>query len=297
MSPRPRALSIIAPALTLFLGASFSGEATAAAPSPDDPTTGGEASASVSTGGVAAGGGAARNAAPTGNRFRLHVDGEFFGWSHYNPDGDTMGMGEDDQTNFVGFGIGRGLSYMPGEWAHSGAGFGGGGGIGGGMGGSPMMGVGFGVLILDERAVVGARTGMSLGHAAPANDMNARGTSFGGELLPYFRFMFLPGTIRPYVEGHFGFGGSVIKVATEDMDGEQYWGRGHVISPIVGAGGGAMLFLNEHFSVDLGLNFDFLAPHTRETYSDNQDVLENTDWEKHGNLIALTLNTGISGWF
>lgn len=159
-----------------------------------------------------------------------------------------------------------------------------------------MMGLGFGVVILGGNAVVGARAAMALGHNAPQDDNEARTTNFGGELLPYFRYMFLAGAIRPFVEGHFGFGGGLTK-GIVTVDGEDYWAAGHGIAPIVGAAGGAMFFINEHVSIDLGLNFDYMSLHSRRTVSDNNPVQDDTDWSKDADLILMTINTGISGWF
>ncbi len=205
----------------------------------------------------------------------IGIDTSFFGFGHWNPDGGPA----DDGTNFVGFGVGRAVATQNNIIQPA-----------------PLVGLRGGAVILGGNAVVGARLTFSVFAAVPENEDAGKTTVFNGELIPFFRYLFMPGNfIRPYVEGHVGLGGGLTKNVVDIPVIGQVVTTGHQISPIVGAGGGAIFFLNEHFSVDVGLGFDYMAPHTRVT--DDDPDTEEEGWDKAGDLISLEVLAGISGWF
>lgn len=256
-----------------------------AAPSPS-------ASASASTSGSASASGSGSGAGNTsGKKVRVGIDTEVFGWANVNPDGGPS----DDSYNLVGFGVGRALLSEQ-AFVNGGAG----GPFGIGVGTLPHVGIHAGGVILDGRAVVGARFAFALGGFTTEREDDFHAFLFSGELVPYFRWMFMQGWLRPYVEGHFGFGGGLVRTTNTDpmVPDDANSATTHVIAPLVGAGGGAMFFLTDSVSIDLGLGFDYAAPHGRATYEEEAPpVFENTDWQKLSDNIALNITAGISGWF
>lgn len=217
-----------------------------------------------------------------GKPWRLHFESEFFGLSHFNGDGGVMGE-DDDKSLSVGFGIGR-VAY-----------------IDGGYGAAPfaayvsrpVLSFGVGYAFSKERAIVGAKVALTVDGFDVGED--SRSTLVGGRFIPYFQWMFLPGSwVRPYVEARVGFGGAARKV---DPDPEvDVRATTHVIYPQVGFGGGVHLFPVDYFSVDLGLNFDYLAPHTRTSY-EGDPAPDNTEWDKFGDVINFGVLLGASVWF
>jgi hypothetical protein len=118
----------------------------------------------------------------------------------------------------------------------------------------------------------------------------------GGRLVPYFQWMFLPGSwVRPYVEVRLGFGGSS-RSFRDEMDPDEQRFTQHFIYPLVGVGGGVHLFPVDYFSVDLGLNFDYVAPHGRTTLRDPPPGFDD-NWDKLGDLINFGVLLGVSVWF
>ncbi|MBC8072325.1 MAG: hypothetical protein IAG13_28645 [Deltaproteobacteria bacterium] len=154
----------------------------------------------------------------------------------------------------------------------------------------PMFGFGLGYVFAEDRAIVGAKLSVSVdGYNI---DSDSRTLAVGGRLVPYFQWMFMPDRwIRPYVEARVGFGGSA-DVADDDDTGRT---TGHVIYPLVGAGGGVHMFPRDWFSVDLGLNVDYAAPFGRTTF--RNDDLDDTDWEKAADVVNFGILLGMSTWF
>ncbi|MBX7081594.1 MAG: hypothetical protein K1X88_20500 [Nannocystaceae bacterium] len=235
---------------------------------------------------MAVGASAPASAAPKvrgadGKRFRLHFDTNIFDFSHFNRNGGNLND-PGDRVNSVGFGIGR---PRPIDSGYPG----------------PLMprnvfGIGFGYVFLQHRAIVGARAAL-LVDGSDVGDNDGRATVVAGQIVPYFHWMFLPGRwVRPYVEGRVGFGGGV-DVGDEDVDndGNRERRTAHVLFPTVGVGGGVHLFPVDFFSVDLGLDFDYVAPHGRDTFEDPD--LDDTDWGKLGDGIVLGLRAGASVFF
>jgi hypothetical protein len=216
-----------------------------------------------------------------GKPWRLHFETEFLGVTHFNPDG-----GDDDpdekQTN-VGFGIAR-PSVLDDHGAL----------VGGAVFGRPLFGVGFGYAFSKERAIVGGKLALTVDGIDVGDDTNE--TLVGGRLVPYFQWMFLPGSwVRPYVEVRLGFGGAAR--VTSDPDDPDVEFTQHFIYPLVGAGGGVHLFPVDYFSVDLGLNFDYVAPHARDTFDGDPPPGEDESWDKLGDLVNFGVLLGASVWF
>jgi hypothetical protein len=216
-------------------------------------------------------------------RFRLHADTEFFGVTHFDDRTDPAGARVD--STLVGFGIGR-----P-PIADSGA-------CGGGvlaicsLGVRPLWGLGFGFAFAEQQGIVGARFAFTADGLFRDND--TRLSLVGGQFVPYFRWVFLPGrTVRPYVEGRLGLGGGSTTWRDRNDDERESYG---VIYPTVGAGGGVHIFIIDAFSLDLGLNFDYLAPHTRGRTRVGPVTIER-DWEQASNVINFAALAGFSVWF
>ncbi|MGH1348182.1 MAG: hypothetical protein ACRBN8_41895 [Nannocystales bacterium] len=212
----------------------------------------------------------------TGKRFRFHGELDVLSFSHFNPDGDG------ENTNRLGFGFGRPTGadrlLVPPVWS-----------------------LGFGYVFLGGNAIVGGRFAFNLDtegdedDGGPGGPVPSRTTAVSGQLVPYFRYLFLPGKrARPFIEGRFGFGGSAGSTRIE-TDPEQLYSFSE-IHPIVGVGGGAHIFLIDAFSIDLALTFDYAAPHTKGR-SEVGDVIIEEDYSKDGDFINLAAQAGFSVWF
>lgn len=215
--------------------------------------------------------GDASAAEPTnaGKRFRFHGELDVLSFSHWNPDGD----GDNDNT--IGFGFGR-VTGVDRQLA------------------LPSWSLGFGYVFLDGNAIVGGRFAFNLessgddDDAATGDPDDEHQPTVSGQLVPYFRYLFLPGRrVRPFLEARFGFGGSTDRYDT---------GSDSTIYPTVGFGGGAHIFIVDAFSVDLGLLFDYAAPHSRST-SEVGDTRTEEDYDKNGDYINLAAQAGFSAWF
>lgn len=213
-----------------------------------------------------------------GKRFRIHADTEFAAMGIFDPDGSTGPIG------YGGFGVGR-PGVMDGNVITQ----------------QPSYGLGFGYMIVPGKGILGARLSMHGNGTideAPDDAADVSTTNFGGYFVPYFQWMFLEGNwVRPYVEGRLGFGGGLTRVKGQlpgPMGGGDFEQTGHTISPNVGVGGGAHFFIVDAFSIDLGLNFDFFAPHGR-TRGDGV-TNDERDWDKTGYLFNFGALAGISIW-
>jgi hypothetical protein len=205
---------------------------------------------------------------------RIHADSEFFGFTHINPDGN----GNDDVSNSVGLGIGRPMTSDASPY---------------GIPPRPLFGLGGAYGLAKGRAWIGGKAAF-LFDAMDVGDEDNASTYAGGQFVPYFRWIFLPGKgIRPYVEAHFGFGGGVNSFERDEA-GERVSESVHVIYPIVGMGGGLHFFLVDAVSIDLGLNFDYIAPFGRR--SGDAVPEEDEDWDKLADMINLNILLGLSVW-
>jgi hypothetical protein len=201
-----------------------------------------------------------------GSRLRMHFDTQVVGGAAFDPEG------EEDTTVSLGAGLPRpailedraGLSR-------------------------PLLGFGLG-WVVGERAVLGAKLALTVDAFGLEDDDPA--VFVGGRFIPYFHWMFLPGALaRPYMEVRAGIGGAS-SFADAAAGGRV---RNHVIYPLVGAGLGVHLFPHDRFSLDLGLDADYLAPFVRTTYSD--PAREDRAWDKRGDMLAFGALLGFSAWF
>lgn len=220
---------------------------------------------------------AAPSAAPDA-KVRVHVDTDFFGFSHFNPDDNDD---DDSNLNVVGFGVGR-PSFID----------------GGLIAARPVLTFGIGALLLNNHAVLGARVAFVVDGVLQGNDNN---TIVAGRLVPYFNYMFNPsGRFRPYIGARFGFGGGASTYENVNEEGE-VTGRGtnHTIYPIVGLQGGVHIFLVERVSLDAGLAFDYAAPHSRGVVREPPPPPEadEDDFDKDGDAINVAVTLGLSAWF
>ncbi len=206
---------------------------------------------------------------------RVHIDSEALGGAWTGVDGDADGDGEADRDSLsFGAGLARSSLIDSGPAVFS----------------RPLIGFGLGYVFADDRAVLGAKLGLSIDGLAI--DSDARTVAVGGRFVPYFHWMFRPDRwLRPYAEARVGLGGSTVSTDS-DLVGRS---TGHVIYPILGAGGGVHFFAREWFSIDVGLNVDYAAPFTRRTFED--DEMEDTDFDKAADVVNFGVLLGMSMWF
>jgi hypothetical protein len=220
------------------------------------------------------------SAAPTADppaKVRVHVDTDLFGFTHYDPDDNDA---DGSNTNIVGFGLGRPTIIDGGRALFD----------------RSVLGFGIGGLILQRRAVIGARVAFVVDGYLSGDDND---TAVGGRLVPYFNYMFGPfGRVRPYVGAHVGFGGGSITFE-EDFGGAVTRSRVGVIYPIAGVQGGAHIFLVDRVSLDAGLSFDYLAPHSKVTQLEPppDPAAPEDDFDKDGNVFNVAITLGLSAWF
>jgi hypothetical protein len=93
-------------------------------------------------------------------------------------------------------------------------------------------------------------------------------------------------------EAHFGLGGTTRIAESESGD---YRRVDNVIWPTVGFIGGAHFFPVHFFSIDLGLGFDYLAPHGR--FEQDAPTPDQQDWDQTANVFNLAVQVGMSVWF
>lgn len=214
----------------------------------------------------------AKGAADT--RFRLHFDTDLLGFTHVNLDGDN-GSDDADRENSLGFGIGR--LTLADSTLNS-------------------MGIGFGYVFLDDRAVVGGRFSLVVDGSGLGE--SSKTTNFRSQFAPYFKWMFLPGGwVRPYVEGRIGIGGGVVSTtSTDDDTGIETQLVTNTLFPFGGVGGGVHLFPIDRFSVDLGLNLT-LAGAYEKSKTRIDDTEETEDWDNEAFVLNVAAMVGVSTWF
>ncbi|MCA9708000.1 MAG: hypothetical protein KDK70_19260 [Myxococcales bacterium] len=226
------------------------------------------------------------HAAPSANpdaKVRVHVDTDFFGVTHFNPqDNDAAGS----NINVVGFGIGR-PTFIDGSLLDANV-F---------LINRPVLAFGVGGVLLGGRAVLGARAAFTVDGAIRRDVNNA--TFVAGRLVPYFNWMFNPaGRVRGFIGGRFGMGGAAI-TTDNDIAGTPVRGRFNSIYPIVGVQGGLHIFVVERVSLDPGLSFDYAAPHSRFRQLDPEPPPDTPvdDFDKDGDSINFAVTFGLSAWF
>lgn len=208
-----------------------------------------------------------------GKRFRLHFDTDLLGFTHVNLDGDN-GTEDADRENSLGFGIGR-LTLADAT--------------------INSMGIGFGYLFLDERAVIGGRFSLVVDGSGLGE--SSKSTNFRSQFAPYFKWMFLPGRwIRPYVEGRVGIGGGVVSGTNTDDSGIETQLVQNRLYAFGGPGGGVHLFPVDYFSVDLGLNVT-LAGSYEKSRTRIEDTEMTEDWDNEAFILNVAAMVGVSTWF
>lgn len=216
---------------------------------------------------------AAPNAADA--KVRVHVDTDFFGVSHYNPDrAPTSG-----NYNVVGFGIGRPTFIDSGSFV---------------LVDRPVLAFGVAGVLADGHAVLGARAAFTVDGRLRDDDND---TTVSGRLVPYFNWIFNPESrFQGYVGGRVGFGGAAITF--EDLD-DGSRSRVNSIYPIVGVQGGMHIFVVDRVSLDPGLSFDYAAPHSRATFIDPEPPPDTPrdDYDKDGDAVNFAVTFGLSAWF
>lgn len=217
---------------------------------------------------------AAPNPTLTDKKVRIHVGTDVFGWTHFNPDGDTQ------NTNVVGFGIGRPTGIDRGGELSA-------------FGLTPgVLSLGAGAVILGGRAVVGGQIAFTVDGVIPEDDDSY--AVIAGRGIPYFNWMFGPfGRWRPYLGLRVGVGGAAFH---GDDDGSGAEITINTVYPIVGVQGGAHAFVADSVSIDLGVTFDYAAPFSK---TDCEPVdCGNEEMEKAGDWLNLAIfNVGLSAWF
>lgn len=217
---------------------------------------------------------AAPNPTLTDKKVRIHVGTDVFSWTHFNPDGAA------DNTNLLGFGIGRPTGIdRGGDLVAAGL--------------TPgVLSIGAGAVILGGRAVVGGQLAFTVDGVLPENDDSF--AVIAGRGIPYFNWMFGPfGRWRPFIGLRAGIGGAAVH-DQDDASGEEF--VINTIYPIVGVQGGAHAFVADSVSIDLGLTFDYAAPFTKVDCEPINCGEE--DFEKSGDWINFAIfNVGLSAWF
>lgn len=225
---------------------------------------------------VAASADAAPNPTLTDKKVRIHVGTDVFGWTHFNPDGNSQNI------NVVGFGIGRltgvdrGAEGLP-------------------FGLDPaVLSLGAGAVILQGRAVVGGQVAFTVDGIIPEDSDGS--VVIAGRGVPYFNWMFGPfGRWRPFIGLRFGVGGAAVH-SNDAGPGETEVVNS--IYPIVGVQGGAHAFVADSVSIDLGLTFEYAAPHVKSSCNGACAGGNSEDFEKAGDWLNFAIfNVGLSAWF
>jgi hypothetical protein len=208
---------------------------------------------------------------------RIHADSEVLGFSHIDPDGG----GSSNATNAIGVGLGRPTLNDAGYYI---------------VPPRSLFGLGGAFGFARERAFVGAKVAFLFDTTGVGDDDDVHASFVGGQFVPYFQWIFLPGRkIRPWVEARVGMGGGASSFDFND-EMDSYRRTDHLIYPLVGGGGGAHFFVVDAFSIDLGLNVDYLAPHGRTTRDDDVDLGEVENWNHAADVVNLSALLGLSVW-
>jgi len=200
-------------------------------------------------------------------RFRLSIDTELIGGAFFDPEG------TGNSSISLGIGLAR-PSLLDGSNS---------------LVMRPLIGLGLGYVFPGQRAVIGAKIGFTV----DAYDLeeSERLVAYGGRVVPYFHWMFLPDRrVRPYFEARLGFGGS--GTTARDRGGAQGRVTQSFMYPIAGAGVGLHIFPRDFISIDLGFNADYVAPYATTRTRAGAD-----DWDKVGDVVNYGMLLGLSTWF
>jgi hypothetical protein len=224
--------------------------------------------------------GAAPEPSASATRFRLHGRLDLLSFHHYDPNGPGIAI------NNLGLGLGRTTLADSGLDPY---------GLVRGV--RPFWSLGFGVALLQSRLNIGAKFAVlaDLGWIRDDREGSSdRSTIVSGTLVPYLRWIFLPGRrYRPFVEAHVGLGGGALSY-DENTVGTR--GTKHMIWPQVGAMGGVHFFVVDGFSIDLGLGLDYWTPFSRRRFEGREGTADE-DFVKDGDLVNVAVSCGGSVWF
>lgn len=209
-------------------------------------------------------------------RFRVHVDGNVFGFSHYKEwfEDDVDPDEVEDVINSVGLGVGR-----------------------------QNFGVGLGYGITDG-LVVGAKLGLGFTHQQLVQDQPIDGPdqlnrNLQWLLRPYVEYAFIPGgRFRPFVFVHGGVGGGRdVNTETGDAAGKLI---SHTLLGTVGGGGGLHAFIVPQVSVDLFAEVDHYFAQTRTRILDENGepppMSPEPEYLRAYQQTDLSLLVGLSLW-
>lgn len=259
--------------------------------------------AALSTATGAAPAGAADPESRVKGKLRLHLDTDFFGWTHgrefNDPDAD-LPPHEIIKVNRVGFGFARPLQGDSSSVVASdldsvlySA-------------GSSMFGLGLGYGVT-KHLIVGARMGLSFDHLSSPNDNDADTKStfnyFSTVFTPYLEVLPLTtGRVLPFILFRTGFSAGALgyrEHGTSPLTGDySTLSRSSTIAPTVGLGGGAHFFITDAFSFDASLMFDYRWYFSKSLSRDSEtDVTDETDWRRTWQSFTLGAVVGFSVWF
>ncbi|MFV8753941.1 hypothetical protein ACNOYE_25630 [Nannocystaceae bacterium ST9] len=209
-------------------------------------------------------------------RFRIHLDGNVFGFSHRREwfESDHMPTDDvEDVTNTVGFGVGR---YN--------------------------FGVGLGYGITDG-LIVGAKLGLGFSHSRydpnnpPPIDPDAVSNDLTFLFRPYVEYAFIPGgRFRPFLFVHGGVAGGHSVLTDTERTGATLTTS---VSPTLGGGGGVHIFVIPQVSIDVFAEVDhyFQLSKTKiEVDGEIDPDLGDPDYGRSAQLTEFNVLLGLSLW-
>lgn len=209
-------------------------------------------------------------------RFRVHVDGTVFGFSHYKEwfEDDVDPMEVEEVVNTVGLGVGL-------------QNFG--------------IGVGYGIT---DGLVVGAKLGIGFSHTQAVQDdptdlPDIVNRNVRWLFRPYVEYAFIPGgRFRPFVFVHGGVGGNrSLDTTTADLTGKVI---NHTLLGTLGGGGGLHAFIVPQVSVDVFLEVDHsFAQNRARILDENGDpppMSPDPEYLRAYQLTDVSAMLGLSLW-
>ena len=97
-------------------------------------------------------------------------------------------------------------------------------------------------------------------------------TTKSTSINPFVRYYFGSNSIRPYVQGQLGFGGSTLKSETSGSNDDE--SKNSLF--LYGGFGGVAFFINEHVSIDVGINYTSTRLKDKDDPRDDVRTVSNT---------------------